>query len=82
MMKQVNKYTWVRDNVSDDAVWDWLLVDQESREYYKRKRRDARRIIAQCKREANSRWSGQLTNEFIESKKIFKRLCTEEGRPK
>jgi exoribonuclease R len=62
--------------------WTGCSLTKRVGSKYNRKRRDARRIIAECKREVNSIWSELLTNAFIESKKIFQRVCTEEGRPK
>jgi hypothetical protein len=60
----------VREKLEASAKW-LQKKDRDSREEYKRKRREANRVIADCKKEANMKWGEHVTNKFKESKKIF-----------
>jgi hypothetical protein len=54
-----------------EAFAKWLQKkDRDSKEEYKGKRREANRVIADCKKEANMRWGERVTSEFRESKKM------------
>jgi hypothetical protein len=65
-----------------EELFAWWLQrkDHESREEYKRKRRDVMTIIAECIREVNSRWGEQVTSEFRELKKIFWRSVNRKNK--
>jgi hypothetical protein len=65
-----------------EAFGKWLLKkDQDSREEYKRKRGEASRAIAECKKEANKRWGVRVTSEFRESKKMFWKSVNRRRKP-